>query len=103
MPALFPALSKGNRLMSIVFSDPNAVQDPPLSYPVDTGVAQFTLPVIGTGAQDYKFQIIVYNGAPGTSFTNAPKGTLFVDISTPKFWMKTGEIGTDTWVGATAS
>lgn len=103
MPASFPAKSLGNRLMSIVFSDPNAVQDQPLSYPVDTGVAQFTLPVIGTGGQDYSFQIIVCAAAPSTNFTKAPKGSLFIDVSTPKLWVKTGEIGTDTWVGAAVS
>lgn len=47
--------------------------------------------------------IIWYHGAPSTSFTNAPLGTFFVDTSTPKFWVKTGAAGTDTWVGAAAS
>lgn len=98
----YPALSNLTGLMSIAFSEIRDVQTA-YGYPNDCGVVEFNWPVYGTSGVPYKFHIIVYNGAPAALFNNAPKGSLFIDLSTPKFMMKTAEVGTGTWVGAAAS
>ncbi len=45
------------------------------SYPVGAKVAEFN-------SEDRKFHMIWYQGAPGTSFNNAPTGSLYTDTVT---------------------
>ena len=71
-------------------------------FPEDCLVLRGNVSTSDRQAKDKAMMFIIYAGAPGSNFNNAPLGAVLFDTSNYKTHIKTAAAGTGTWKSSAA-